>query len=146
MCIGAQARILLVDDYRPFLDFISSLLREQPNVEIVGEVQDGFEAIWQAQRLQPDLIFLDIGLPGVNGIQAAGQIRNAVPAAKIVFLTNECSPEVVQEALKLGACGYIQKVHAARDVTNAINAVLSGERFLSNALTEIPLPKRSLVA
>lgn len=138
MCIRAQARILLVDDYRPFLDFISSLLREQPNVEIVGEVQDGFDAVLQAQRLEPDFIFLDIGLPGLNGIQAARQIRNAVPTAKIIFVTNEGSPEVVQEALELGACGYILKVHAARDVTTAANVVLSGERFLSNALTEIP--------
>ena len=127
-------RILLVDDNCPFLDFISSLLRQQYKVDVVGEARDGSDAIQQAQSLKPDLILLDVGLPTLNGIEAAYCIRKLVPNAKIVFVSNESSREIVQEALNLGACGYIQKIFAAKDIPEAINVVLNGGRFLSTSL------------
>ena len=134
MSIGVRARVLLVDDNPPFLNFVSSLLRQQGDVEVVHEVQDGDEAVRQAQSLKPDLILLDVGLPTLNGIEAAQLIRKLVPDAKVVFLSNECSREIVEEALNLGARGYIQKVFAAKDIPVAIAAVVNGERFLSSTL------------
>jgi DNA-binding NarL/FixJ family response regulator len=141
---GVQARIFLVDDYVPFLDFVSSLVHRQPGLRIIGKVQDGTEAIREAGSLKPDLILLDIGLPGLNGIEAAYRIRKIVPRAKIVFLTNDCSPEVVEEALKLGASGYVLKVYAAQDLPSAINAALNGDRFLSRGLGQYSLENLTL--
>jgi DNA-binding NarL/FixJ family response regulator len=134
MSISVRARVLLVDDYPPFLNFVSSLLRQQGDVEVIHEVQDGDEAVRQAQSLKPDLILLDVGLPTLNGIEAAQQIRKLVPDSKVVFLSNECSREIVEEALNLGARGYIQKVFAAKDIPVAIAAVVNGGRFLSSTL------------
>ena len=139
MCIAGNLRILLVDDNSPFLAFVSSLLRQQNNVDIVGEARDGKDAVRLAQALEPDVILLDIGLPVLNGIQAAFQIRKLVPETKIVFLSNESSREVVQEALNMGACGYIQKLCAAKDLALAISAVLNGGRFVSSTLVEYNL-------
>lgn len=139
MCVSGNARILLVDDNIPFLTFISSLLRQHSNVEVVGVAREGKEAVRLAQSLEPDIILLDIGLPTLNGIQAAYEIRKLVPEIKIVFVSNEASREVVQEALNLGACGYIQKICAAKDIALAISAVLNGGRFLSSKLAEYDL-------
>jgi DNA-binding NarL/FixJ family response regulator len=139
MPTAMNPRILLVDDNASFLAFLSTLLRQQGNIDVVGEARDGKDAVYQAQSLQPDLILLDIGLPELNGIEAAYRIRELVPNAKIVFVSNECSREVVQEALHLGACGYIQKIFAARNVPDAINAVLKGEQFLSTELAGFKL-------
>jgi len=133
MCIARNARILLVDDNPPFLNFIASLLRQE-NVEISGDARDGKNAVRLARLLEPDLILLDVGLPTLNGIEAAYQIRKFVPDAKIVFLSNECSREIVEEALNLGARGYIQKVLAGTDVPIAITAFLNGGIFLSSTL------------
>lgn len=139
MSTAVKSRILLVDDNASFLGFISSFLGQQGNVDVVGEARDGWDAVQQAQSLRPDLIFLDIGLPTLNGIEAAYQIRKLVPSAKIVFVSNESSREVVQEALNLGACGYVQKIFAAKDLLEAISAVLNGRQFLSSALAGLNL-------
>jgi DNA-binding NarL/FixJ family response regulator len=100
-------------------------------LQIVGEVSDGLEAIQKAVELHPDLIVLDIGLPSLNGIETARQIRKLVPESKIIFLTQESSPDVVQEALSLGARGYVAKTKAHVDLFAAVEAVLSGITFVS---------------
>jgi len=126
----------VVDDYRPFRQFISSILQKQPNLQVVGEVEDGLEAITQAQVLQPDLILLDIGLPGLNGIEVARRIAKMTPHVRIVFLTQESSAEVVEEALRLGARGYVTKVDAGNELLAAVEAVLGGARFVGSRLNE----------
>ena len=88
-------------------------------------------AVRMASALQPQLILLDLGLPELNGIEAARRIRNAVPSCKILVLTQESAPALVEEALALGAWGYVLKSHGQRDLLAAINAVLKGELFLS---------------
>lgn len=130
----SQLRTLVVEDHKSFLEYISSFLRERPNTKIVGEVQDGLEAVERAAALQPDLILLDIGLPGLNGIQAAGRIRQLAPDAKIIFLTQESSPEIVHAALNLGARAFVSKSRCFNDLPAAIEAVLRGERFVSDGL------------
>jgi len=128
---NGHIRILLVDDHEVFRRYVSSMLKEQANVQIIAEAEDGLQAVKQAEALQPDVILLDIGLPGINGIEAARQIGEIANKARIIFLTQESSPEVVQEALDLGAWAYITKVHAGTELLPAVDAVSRGERFIN---------------
>jgi len=128
---NGNIRILLVDDHKVFRRYVSSMLKEQANVQIIAEAEDGLQAVKQAEALQPDVILLDIGLPGINGIEAARQIGEIANKARIIFLTQESSPEVVQEALDLGAWAYITKVHAGTELLPAVDAVSRGERFIN---------------
>ena len=96
-------------------------------------MSDGLEAVRKAKELSPDLILLDIGLPSLNGIEAARQIRKLAPESKIIFLTQESSEDVIEEALRLGAYGYIIKIKAKRDMLAAVETVISGKQFVSSA-------------
>jgi len=100
------------------------------SLQIIAEVSDGVEAVQEAVKLQPDLILLDIGLPSLNGIEAARQIRKLAPESKIIFLTQESSADVVQEALNLGARGYVVKMKAASELLTTVEAVLLGKTFV----------------
>jgi CheY-like chemotaxis protein len=104
-------------------------------LEVVCELSDGLAAVQKAEELNPDLILLDIGLPTLNGIEAARQIRKLVPKAKILFLSQESSDEVVQEVLKLGARGYVVKTQAGSELLAAVEAVLQDKQFVSKGLT-----------
>jgi DNA-binding NarL/FixJ family response regulator len=126
--------VLVVEDFAPFRQFVCSRLAERRDVQIIGEVADGLEAVQQTEILEPDLVLLDIGLPTLNGMEAARQIRKLVPASKIIFVSQESSSEVVQEALKLGAWGYVAKTSAASDLLAAVDAFLEGKRFVSVGL------------
>jgi DNA-binding NarL/FixJ family response regulator len=100
-------------------------------LQVIGEVSDGLEAVQKSRELQPDLILLDIGLPSLDGIEAARRIRKLAPASKIIFVTQESSVDVVQVAVDLGANGYVVKAQAGRDLVAAVEAVLSGKSFFS---------------
>jgi DNA-binding NarL/FixJ family response regulator len=130
----SSVRVLVVEDYRPWLRFISSELQKVANLQAVGEVADGEEAVQRAEELQPDLILLDIGLPTINGIEVARRIREVSPASKILFVSETRSPEIAEEALNTGAGGYVLKSDAASDLLPAIKAVLQGKRFVSASL------------
>ena len=104
-------------------------------MQIVGEASDGLEAVQKAEELQPDLIVLDIGLPTLNGIEAARRIRKLSPESKILFVSQESSADVVQEALALGALGYVVKAHAGSELLAAVEAVLQGRQFISSGLS-----------
>jgi len=132
---GTIARILVVDDYDPFRRFICLTLRKRPELQIVGEVSDGLEAVQKAEELQPDLIVLDIGLPSLNGIEAARRIRKLSPKSKILFVSQESSADVVQEALALGALGYVVKAHAGSELLAAVGAVLEDRLYISSGLS-----------
>ena len=124
---------MVVEDFVFFRRFVCSTLEQKPELRVICEVSDGLEAVQMAEELKPDLILLDIGLPTLNGIDAARRIRGLVPESKIIFSTQETSPEFVQEAMRLGAWGYVFKTRASGDLLPAIDAVLSGERFVSRA-------------
>ncbi len=109
---------------------------------VIAEAADGLEAVQKAAELKPDLILLDIGLPTLNGIEAARQIRKLAPDSKIVFLTQESSPDVVEEAFLLGARGYIVKTMAGIELLAAVEAVLEGKQFLGSGL-RLVLEQRS---
>ena len=129
-----KVRILVVDDNEPFRRFIASTLGDRQNFNVIGEACDGLEAVQQAEALQPDLILLDIGMPGLNGLDAARQISKLVPNARIIFLTQESASDVVGEALSLGAWGYVAKVQAGRELLVAVEMVMQGQRFVSSSL------------
>ena len=136
----------MVEDFEPFRRFICSTLRKRPEFQIVGEIADGLEAVRKAEELQPDLITLDVGLPSLNGIDAARRIRKLSPKSKILFMSQESSAGVVQAALALGALGYVVKAHAGSDLLAAVEAVLQGRQFVSGGLsghdfTTAPDPK-----
>jgi DNA-binding NarL/FixJ family response regulator len=126
-------RVLIVEDFQPFREFVCSTVAERPDLQVIAEVPDGLEAVQKAVELKPDLILLDIGLPTMNGIEAARRIRALVPTAKIIFLTAETSAEVVEEAFSLGALAYVQKAKAGRQLLAAIDAAVLGQRFDPNS-------------
>jgi len=124
-------RVLLVEDFEPMRQTVRAALKGRHDLQVIGEASDGLEAVQKAMELKPDLILMDIGLPLLNGIEAARQIRQPVPGAKILFLSQETSAEVVQEALGLDASGYVVKVNAGIDLILAFEAVLLGKMFVS---------------
>ena|SRR5579859_6479528 len=124
-------RVLVVDDFAPLRRFTEDTLEQVPDFEIVAEASDGLDAVQRAQELQPDLILLDIRLPGLNGIEAVGRIRTCSPQSKILIVSAEPAPEIVQEAFRLGARGYVVKAHATEELLPALSIVLAGERFVS---------------
>lgn len=126
--------VLVVEDYEPFRRFVVTKLAAQPRLRILSEVCDGAEAVEKAKELQPDLILLDIGLPTVNGIEAARQIQTLSSKSKILFVTENRSSDVAEEALRAGGLGYVLKSDAEKDLVSAIDAVLSGKRFISATL------------
>ena len=132
MQVASSIRVMVVEDFQPFREMVCSRLQQRPELRVVCEVSDGLEAVQKAQELKPDLILLDIGLPTLNGIEAARRILKRLPESRIIFSTQETSSAFVQEEMRLGAWGYVYKSLVACDLLPAINAVLSGQRFVSN--------------
>ena len=131
----ARTRILVVDDFDPFRSFVLSVFSEVSDFEIISEASDGLQAVQKAEELLPDLILLDIGLPGLNGIEAARKIRKVAPNSKILFLSQESSADVVREALGAGAIGYVVKADAGSELLGAVEAVRQGMQFVSSGLS-----------
>jgi DNA-binding NarL/FixJ family response regulator len=131
-------RVLVVEDFAPFQRFICSKLEEERNLQIICQVSDGLEAVQKAEELKPDLIFLDLALPTLNGIEAARRISKLSPESKIIFVSQESSAEVIEEALKTGAWGYLLKTRAGIDLLPAVEAVLAGRQFVSSGLRIAP--------
>jgi DNA-binding NarL/FixJ family response regulator len=127
-------QVLVVDDSLPWQRLVRAMLESKKDLIIVAEAVDGLEAVQKAQELQPDLILLDIGLPTLNGIEAARRIRKLCLNSKILFVSNETSTEVVEEALRLGARGYLLKLDAGSELLHAVDAVLRGEQFVGSRL------------
>jgi len=127
-------KVLVVDDFLPWHSLVRGTLEAKKDLEIVAVAVDGLEAVQKAEQLQPDLILLDIGLPTLNGIEAARRIRELSPNSKILFVSQELSPEIVEEAFRLEARGYVVKVDAVREILLAVDTVLRGERYVSSTL------------
>jgi DNA-binding NarL/FixJ family response regulator len=122
-------RTLLVDDFEGWRHTVRELLRESPELQVICEVADGIEAVQKAGELKPDLIVLDIGLPKLNGIEAARQILELLPSSKIIFLSQENSFDPDELGLRRGAVGFVHKARAQSELLPAIEAVLPGYRF-----------------
>lgn len=131
----SSIRVLIVDDSEPWRNFFSSTLQKQSEIEVIGRASDGLEAVEQAHELQPDLILLDIGLPTLNGIEAARRIRKVSPGSRILFVSENRSVDTAEAALSTGEGGYVVKSDAASELLPAVKAVLEGKRFLSASLS-----------
>ena len=139
-------RILVVEDHGLFRHFICTALQRRAEFQTF-EAADGLEAVRKAEELQPDLILLDINLPKMHGFEVAKQIRRIAPHARLLFLSQESSPDIVQMALSLGGRGYVHKASAGTDLLLAIDTVLAGQRFVSRSIafaepTDVPAPRR----
>lgn len=127
-------RVLVVEDFDPFRRFVASILQKQPELQIICEVSDGLESVQKAAELRPDLVLLDIGLPNLDGIEAARRIRELSPNSEILFLSENRSWDIAEEALHTGASGYVVKSDAAGELLPAVEAVLKGKRYVSASL------------
>jgi len=127
-------RILVVDDFEGWRRQVRLLFQARPQWQIIAEVSDGLEAVQKVADLKPDLIVLDIGLPKLNGIEAARGMRHLSPTSTIVFLSLNNDPDVVRAALSTGALGYVHKTDVQRDLLPAIEAVLQGKQFVSSSI------------
>jgi DNA-binding NarL/FixJ family response regulator len=136
---AAFVRILLADNSAPWRRFLHTFVKHYPTWQVIAESFDGLDTIERARDLQPDLILLDVGLPGLNGIEAARKISEASPTIKILFLSAHTHPVIVQAALNAGGLGYVTKLDASQDLPMAVAAVLAGKIFVSQRLrTDIP--------
>jgi CheY-like chemotaxis protein len=130
----ADCKILVVDDFEEFRVFLQSALQKRPEFRTIWQAADGLEAVQQAEALQPDLVLLDIGLPRLNGIDGARRIQKVSPNSKILFVSQEFSEVVVEQALLFGAHGYLWKSDTAGELLPAVDEVLQGRRFVSSSL------------
>ena len=126
-------RILVVEDYEPFRRFIRESLACLPETDTF-EASDGLAAIEEAGALQPDLMLLDIGLPGLGGLDVARQLPRVAPRSRVLFVSQEQDPDLIHETLRLGASGYVHKLRCDEDLMPAIAAALEGRRFVSSTL------------
>jgi len=127
-------RILLVDDFPVWRLQLRSILAAHPEWQVVGEASDGLEALQKAEQLSPDLILLDIGLPKLNGIAVEYRLCETVPAAKVIFVTQNDDLDVVEAVFSNRTQGYVLKSDARRELVPAIQTVLRGDRFLSSGV------------
>ena len=130
----ARPRVLLADDHTLVLEGLSKLL--QKDFDLVGTASSGAEAIEMAANLQPDVVLMDISMPGVNGIDAARQMRERAPDAKVVALTMHNSPTYLRESMKAGMAGYVLKQSAASELSTAVQTVMRNERYITPDLAE----------
>lgn len=129
----SNVRVLVVDDYAPWMSFVSAALAANPQFQVIGEAGDGLTALQKVAELNPDLVVLDIGLPDISGIRVAQQIRDMSPNIRVLFLSENTAPEVVRAALCTGAQGYVVKSSAARELLPALDALLLDCYFVSAA-------------
>ena len=124
-----RPRVLVADDHRAMLDSLVRLLTR--DFDIVAAVTDGTAAVAEAEQLEPDLLVLDVAMPGLNGIAAAARLKEHGSRAKVVFVTNMRDREFVQESLALGDVGFVVKDRLVADLLPAIRRVLAGQTFVS---------------
>jgi DNA-binding NarL/FixJ family response regulator len=124
-----KPRLLLADDHTLMLDGIRLML--EPEFELAGSVDDGQKLLAEAKTLKPDVILLDISMPFLNGIDAAKQLRQILPSAKVIFVTMHADVDYITEAFRAGAKGYVLKRSAASELLTAIREVLKGNHFVS---------------
>jgi DNA-binding NarL/FixJ family response regulator len=130
----SSMRILVVDDHEVVRRVICSLVSSDPALDVVCQTADGEGAVEKAEELQPDLVLLDISLPGISGIEAGRRIRRVSPDSYIIFLSQHDSLQMVKDAMRVGGHGYVTKMDAGAELLKAIRAVSEGKRFVSQRI------------
>jgi DNA-binding NarL/FixJ family response regulator len=133
-------RILVVDDHDVVRQGVRRILRSRPEWEVIGEAEDGVEAIEKTKALDPDLVILDVSMPRKDGLEVVGEVTRMGIRSKILILTMHDSKELAAAVRKSGAAGYVNKSHAARDLIRAAQDIFDGGTFFS---PEAPAPAKS---
>lgn len=129
-------KVFLADDHAVVREGLTLLLDTQAGITVVGEAADGRKAVRQVERLCPDVVVMDIAMPGMNGIEATAQIRNICPSTQVVILSMHSSAEHILRALRAGALGYLLKESAGKELIQAVQTVYGGRRYLSRQIAE----------
>ena len=132
-------RVLLVDDHQIFREALRSLLERTANIEVVGEAGDGQSALLLASTLLPDIVCLDIGLPGINGVDTARQFSQSFPRTKIIALSTHTDRVYVMDMLKAGASAYVTKSEGGKELLRAIEAVTNNRQHLCPGISDATL-------
>jgi len=130
-----KIRVLLAEDHTIVRKGLRSLLDEEVGIEVIGEAEDGREAVKKAEQLLPDVVLMDISMPTLNGLEATRQIKKRLPEVKVVILTMHADEEYIFQVLQAGASGYVVKKAAVRELVSAVQAVYRGDSFLSPSIS-----------
>ena len=130
-----RLRILIAEDHQIVRQGVKLLINSQPDMEVIGEVGDGDLAVKEAVRLTPDLVLMDISMPGLNGLKATKKLRSVIPSMKILILTRHTDDGYLQQLIGAGASGYVLKQSAPTELVNAIRTIASGNAYLDPMLT-----------
>jgi DNA-binding NarL/FixJ family response regulator len=128
--------ILLADDHQVVRLGLRTLIEAEPDFKVVGEAKDGLEAKALAERLKPDVLIVDLMMPGLNGMEVARQARQLTPATRTIVLSMKSDEAYVLEALRNGAAGYILKQADVNDIVHAVRMVMDGQLYLSSQLSQ----------
>lgn len=134
-----MTRILLVDDHSLFIEGLQALMKERPEIELVGQAKDGLEALTQTEKLKPDIVLMDIAMPEQNGIKATKQITAKFPDVKIIVLSMYNSRELIVESLRAGAVGYVLKECESGELYEAIQSAINGNYYIARTSLEVML-------
>lgn len=137
MTLPAPIRVLLVDDHRIVREGLRALLHTSGAVDVIGEAQSGHDAVALARQLRPDVVLMDLSMPGGNGIEATEIISKTLPETKVLVLSMHDGAEYVRPALRAGAAGYVVKGAGLADLVTALRAVADGQSFLSPAAAAV---------
>jgi DNA-binding NarL/FixJ family response regulator len=129
--MGSILRILVVDDHEIVRRSICALLSREPDFEVICDAADGFQAVREAERLQPNVVVLDITIPGMDGLEAATRIQEVAPSAEIVFLSQHDSLEIIKETFRRGGRGYVVKTDAYNELIPAVRAASQKKRHVN---------------
>lgn len=127
-------RILVADDFEPWRAWVRTVFSARDQFQIVGEVSNGLDAVRKAHELKPELVLLDINLPDLDGLEVSRRVLRTAPKTKIVYVTTNTDPELVEVAMSNGVLGYVLKHEAVNDLLRAIQSALRGEKFISSQL------------
>jgi len=131
-----KLRILLADDHETVREGLRMILNAQPDMQVVATASDGREAIAQAERMTPDVVIMDISMPGLNGLAATQQLTERCPDSKVVTLTRHADDSYLQQLMRAGAAGYVLKQSRPAELLYAIRAVATGSKYLDTSINE----------
>ncbi len=132
-----RIKVLLADDHKILREGLIALLKKQRDIELIGEAEDGQEAVRKTLELKPDVVIMDIGMPELNGIEATRQIKAAIPDIKVIALSIHSDKRFVTGMLKAGALGYLLKDSAFKELVQAINTVNDNKTYIGSGITDI---------
>ncbi len=131
-----KKKIIIAEDHTILREGLKALLNTNPEIEIVGEAEDGREAVWLVEKLDPDMVMMDLSMPRMDGMQAIREIKRRWPNKRVLALTAHKTEEYVLTTLKAGADGYLLKDATYQEMMTAVKSVLSGKRYLSPGISE----------